>query len=406
MRTIYSIATGVIFGLMRAALATILLTALLALLAVSVAVRGVLRLGAAAVPPDRVPPRFGVKANSAFLVAGAASVLLGAWGAPAEASSTLSQAFKRVDEAVVVVRTNQRVPAAPNGQTATAAGIGSGVLVSADGKILTAAHVVQAADAIVVEFARGEIAPARVVASDPTADVALLEVLHVPGNVKPAKLGDSDTTEVGESIFVIGAPLGIAHTLTVGHISARRLPGTTAGGIVPAELFQTDAAINQGNSGGPMFNLAGEVIGVVSHILSRSGGSEGLGFVVTANTARRLLLDEHSVWTGLEGYLLSNELASAFNVPQAAAGLLVQRVAAGSPADKLGLRAGRLPTMIGEHRLLVGGDIILAVEGIGLDAPEAYESIRRRLIENRAAQQAIRVTVLRGGETIELVASF
>jgi serine protease Do len=406
MHTIHSIAIVAIFGLARAVLAAVLLIALLALLALSVVVRSVLRLGAAAVPPDRAARRHGVKANSAFLVAGAASVLLGAWGAPpAEASSTLSQAFKRVDGAVVVVRTNQRVPASSNGQTATAAGIGSGVLVTADGKILTAAHVVQAADAIVVEFAGGEMAPARVVASDSSADVALLEVLHVPKGVAPAKLGDSDEAEVGESIFVIGAPLGITHTLTVGHISARRLPDTTARGIVPAELFQTDAAINQGNSGGPMFNLAGEVIGVVSHILSRSGGSEGLGFVVTANTARRLLLDEHSVWTGLEGYLLTNEIALAFNVPQSAAGLLVQRVAAGSPAEKLGLRAGRLPTMIGEHRLLVGGDIILAVEGIGLGVPEAYETIRRRLIEGRTAQQAIRVTVLRGGETIELVAS-
>jgi serine protease Do len=406
MQTIHSTAIGVTLGFARFVLTTCLLAALLLLLVVSIIVRSFLRLGAAAIPPDRAPHRFGVKANSAFLVAGAASVLLGAWGAPpAEASSALSQAFKRVDAAVVVVRTNQRVPSPMNGQTATAAGIGSGVLVSSDGKVLTAAHVVQAADAIVVEFADGEIAGARVVASDPSADVALLEVSHVPDGVVPAQLGDSDRAEVGESIFVIGAPLGIAHTLTVGHISARRLPGTTAGGMVPAELFQTDAAINQGNSGGPMFNLAGEVIGVVSHILSRSGGSEGLGFVVTANTARRLLLDEHSVWTGLEGYLLTSEIALAFNVPQSAAGLLVQRVAAGSPAEKLGLRAGRLPTVIGEHRLLVGGDIILAVEGINLGVPDAYEGIRRRLIESRAAQQAIRVTVLRGGETIELVAS-
>jgi serine protease Do len=402
MQTFYSIAAS----LGRAILATVLLAALLILLLVTVVVRTMLRIGAAAVPADGKASRIAIKANSGFLVAGAASVLLAAAGAPpAEAASPLSQAFKRVDSAVVVVRTNQRVPAAWNGQTTTAAGIGSGVLVSRDGKVLTAAHVVQSADAIVVEFAHGEIVPARVVASDPSADVALLEVAEVPESVAPAKLGDSDETEVGESIFVIGAPLGITHTLTVGHVSARRLPATTAGGIVPAELFQTDAAINQGNSGGPMFNLAGEVIGVVSHILSRSGGSEGLGFVVTSNTARRLLLDEHSVWTGLEGYLLTSEIALAFNVPQPAAGLLVQRVAAGSPAERLGLRAGRLPTVIGEHRLFVGGDIILAVAGIGVGSPDAYDNIRRRLIESRAAHEEIRVTVLRGGETLELAAS-
>ena len=404
MQTLCIAARRLTWGLMRAVLMISLLAALPSLWLAAAVVRRVLKFGAAAtVPPDRATRSFAVDVNAGFLVAAAAAVLAAA-GAPAEASSALSQAFKRVDGAVVLVHTSQRVPSAWNGQTATASGIGSGVLVTIDGKVLTAAHVVQAADAVAVEFADGVVVPARVVASDPSADVALLEVERVPAGVTPAKLGDSDRAEVGESIFVIGAPLGIAHTLTVGHISARRLPGSSAGGLVPAELFQTDAAINQGNSGGPMFNFDGEVIGIVSHILSRSGGSEGLGFVVTSNTARRLLLDEHSVWTGLEGYLLTSELAEAFNVPQRAAGLLVQRVAAGSPADRLGLRAGRFPAAIGEQRLLVGGDIILAVEGIGVGAPQSYEAIRRRLIERRMEQQEVRVTVLRGGDTIQLSA--
>jgi serine protease Do len=405
MQTLYAIAIRFASGIARAIFVSLLLATLLAVLTVAAIVRVMLRSFAAAVPAEPAPRGFGFKVNTGFLVGAAASVLLAAGGAPAEASSSLSQAFRLVDHAVVVVRTSQRVPAGWNGQTAAASGIGSGVLVSTDGKVLTAAHVVHAADAVAVEFADGSIARARIVASDPSADVALLEVDQIPAGISPAKLGDSDRSEVGESIFVIGSPLGITHTLTVGHISARRLPGSTAGGIVPAELFQTDAAINQGNSGGPMFNFDGEVIGIVSHILSKSGGSEGLGFVVTSNTARRLLLDEHSVWTGLEGYLLTNEIAQAFNVPQQAAGLLVQRVAAGSPAERMGLRAGRLPTVIGDVRLLVGGDIVLAVEGIGLGTPEAYEAIRRCLIERRTAQQEIRVTVLRGGETIELAAS-
>jgi len=221
----------------------------------------------------------------------------------------------------------------------------------------------------------------------------------------PAKLGDSDDVEVGDQAFVIGAPMGISHTLTVGHISARRAPNATFGSLASAELFQTDAAINQGNSGGPMFNFAGEVIGVVSHIVSRSGGSEGLGFVVTSNAARRLVIDEPSVWIGLEGFLLTSDVARAFNVPRGAAGLLVQRVAEGSPAQRFGLRPGALRIAVGDDRLMIGGDIILAVEGISLGADDSYESIRRRLIEVRAAGHPIRVTVLRGGETLELAGS-
>jgi S1-C subfamily serine protease len=320
----------------------------------------------------------------------------------ADDGASLSRAFKRVDSAVVVVRTAGHAPGPFLGQTMTTSGVGSGVLISAAGDVLTAAHVVQTADAVGVEFPDGEIVRARIVAADSSADVALLRLEHVPPGIKPVQLGDSDEAEVGDQIFVVGAPLGISHTLTVGHISARRASKTAFGGLASAELLQTDAAINQGNSGGPMFNLAGEVIGIVSHIVSRSGGSEGLGFVVTSNAARALVIDEPSVWTGLEGFLLTNEIASAFNVPPGAAGLLVQRVAEGSPAQLFGLRPGSLPIAIGSDRFLIGGDIILAVEGIALGSADAGENIRRRLIELRADRAPVRVTVLRGGETIEL----
>jgi serine protease Do len=320
----------------------------------------------------------------------------------ADAGGSLAHMFKRVDKAVVVIRTAGHAAGPWAGQTVTTSGIGSGVLISAAGDVLTAAHVVQTADAVGVEFPGGEIVRAAIVASDSSADVALLRLEHVPKGVQPAALGDSDEVEVGDQVFVIGAPLGISHTLTVGHISARRAASKGFGPLAAAELFQTDAAINQGNSGGPMFNLAGEVIGVVSHIVSRSGGSDGLGFVVTSNAARRLVIDEPSVWTGLEGVLLTNDVARAFNLPGGAAGLLVQRIAEGSPAQRFGLRAGALPIAVGEDRLLIGGDVILAVEGISLGAPDAYEQIRHRLIALRDGGNPIRVTVLRGGETIEL----
>src|SRR5262249_38699074 len=154
----------------------------------------------------------------------------------------------------------------------------------------------------------GETIPARVLTSEPAADVALLQLDHVPSKSVTAKLADSDAAEVGDEVFVVGAPIGMTHTLTVGYISARRNPNKFYSGLSRSEFFQTDAAINEGNSGGPMFNMRGEVIGIVSHILSKSGGSEGLGFVVTSNLASKLLLERNPFWSGVEGVLLSNEL--------------------------------------------------------------------------------------------------
>jgi S1-C subfamily serine protease len=325
--------------------------------------------------------------------------------APALAGSTssLSQTFKRVGGAVVVVRTAERVAAArrSNAREVHVPGLGSGALISTDGKVLTAAHVVQTADAVAVEFPGGAVVKASVLASDPAADVALLQLERVPAGVQPATLGDSDQAEVGDEIFVVGAPFGISHTLTVGHVSARRRPNTTFG-LEATEVFQTDAAINEGNSGGPMFNLAGDVIGVVSRIVSRSGGSEGLGFVVTSNMARRLLFAEPTVWSGVEGYLLTGDMARVFNVPVTHAGLLVQRVAHGSLAERFGLQGGDLPAVIAGEKLVVGGDIVLAVEDIALGELDAYENIRKRMIEIRDRNGSLRVTALRAGVIVEL----
>ena len=336
-----------------------------------------------------------------------AALLMGAPALAGSAAPSLSQSFKRVDSAVVVVRTTERVLAGPrsNAHEVRAPGLGSGVLISADGKVLTAAHVVQTADAVAVEFAGDVLINATIVAADPAADVALLQVERVPEGVQPAKLGDSDKAEVGDEIFIVGAPFGMSHTLTVGHLSARRRPNATFGSMETTEVFQTDAAINQGNSGGPMFNLAGEVIGVVSRIVSRSGGSDGLGFVVTSNMARRSLFAEPTVWSGLEGYLLTDEMARAFNVPVAHAGLLVQRVAHGSPAERFGLRGGDLPAVIAGEEMIVGGDILLAVDGIALSEQDAYEKIRKRMIEIRDHSGPLHLTLLRGGVIVELSGS-
>ncbi len=325
---------------------------------------------------------------------------------PQMQTQSLSKLFKQVSGAVAVVRVREHASLRgvddPTERTATINGIGSGVLISTDGKVVTAAHVVQLADAVSVEFPGSAAVNARVLVSDPAADVALLQLDSVPAGVTPVKLGDSDRAEVGDQVFVIGAPLGISRTLTVGHLSARRSPREAAGSLAVAELFQTDAAINRGNSGGPLFSMDGEVIGVVSHIVSSSGGSEGLGFAVTSNMARRMLLEEPTLWSGLEGFLLSDDLARAFNLP-VTTGLLVQRVADGSPAQRLGIRGGSLPMRLGSDPLLLGGDVILAVADIKIGEPAARERIRQRIVDIRDSGRPLQVTVLRGGETVQLV---
>src|SRR2546425_2083419 len=331
------------------------------------------------------------------------SMFLPGTGLTAGADQALSDVFKRVNPAVVEIHTKETdVARGGIAQQVSVAGLGSGVLISADGKILTAAHVVQTADAIEVEFLTGETLRARVLSSEPSADVALLQLEKAPRAPFVAKIGDSDAVEIGSPVFVVGAPLGASHTLTVGYISARRKPNATLSGMSRAEFFQTDAAINQGNSGGPLFNMQGEVIGIVSHILSHSGGSEGLGVAVTSKVARQLL-EQKSFWSGVSGYMLSGDLAQVFNVPAPGVGLLVQRVATGSPADRLGLKAGSTRASIGDEDLVVGGDIILAVLGISLSQPSALTVIRQKITDAQP-NDPIDVTVLRGGKVITLTA--
>src|SRR5437879_3595797 len=135
-------------------------------------------------------------------------------------------------------------------------------------------------------FVGGRTAPARVVASEPAADLALRRLDAPPASLIAAPLGNSDTVSVGDQVIIVGSPYGLGRSLSVGWISARYPRNTVYRAMRLAEFFQTTAAINQGNSGGPMFDLGRRVIGIVSHNISKSGGSEGLGFVVTSNAAR------------------------------------------------------------------------------------------------------------------------
>ena len=287
-------------------------------------------------------------------------------------AQTVRQVFEKVSPSVVVIRARGRDVTA-SGQTRFAE-TGSGVLISADGKVMTAAHVVHAMDEISVEFLGGDTVAARVVSSEPAADLSLLQLDRVPPGAKVATMADSSTMHVGDQVIVVGAPYGLSHSLSVGYISARWPPNTVYKTMPLAEFFQTDATINTGNSGGPMFNMKGEVIGIVSHNISKGGGSEGLGFVVTLNTAKQLLLEKRSFWSGLEGILLGDPLADLLNVPPGSGGYLVKTVAKGSPADEIGLRGSTQLVSISGQEVPLGGDIILSVGGIPMAAANVARS--------------------------------
>src|SRR5690348_15531317 len=319
---------------------------------------------------------------------------------PARAQS-LGPMFRRVNGSVVIIRAKWK-EVGGSGQVGRVNEVGSGVLISPDGKVITASHVVQTADEITAEFLDGQVVGARVTASEPEADVSLLQLEKVPAQATVARMGNSDRAQVGDQVFIIGAPYGIGHTLSVGYITARHKPNTVYSEMALAEFFQTDAAINPGNSGGPMFSMAGEVVGIASHNISKSGGSEGLGFVVTINMARRLLLEQRSFWSGMSGVIIGGQVARALNLPQEV-GLMVQQIAAESPAARIGLKAGTIPGTIEGKSFLLGGDIILAVQGREIGT-ETYEALQARL-RGLPVGSVITVEVLRDGQRVSLEAA-
>jgi len=315
-------------------------------------------------------------------------------------AQTIGEVFESVKSSVVIIKVGERVTIPySERQEVMMAGLGSGVLISEDGKIMTAAHVIQTADKLLVEFDNGEQIPAKVLSSNEMADVALVQLEWMPKNYMIAKVGDSDKVKVGDQVIVVGAPYGISQSLTVGYISGKRKEEKATSDMMGIELLQTDASINQGNSGGPMFNFNGEIVVIVSHILSQSGGFEGIGFAVTSNLAKKILMEQPFFWSGLDSFYLQDEVAAAFNLPQDA-GLLVQKVASNSIASRMGLRAGRIPVKIDNVEFLIGGDVILKVEGIAMHMKNLPQL--RSKINSVKDNESITFTILREGKVRDI----
>ncbi len=309
----------------------------------------------------------------------------------------LEATAEKVDPAVVTIRVGlKQVQEHERGyEIKVDVGTGSGILVHSDGFIVTAAHVVEGAVAIMVAFKDGTQTAADVVSLSRTEDLALLKVYEVPKGIKPVVLGDSDAVKVGQPVFSIGAPLGLEHTLTSGVISGVRHDSRQRG-LTPGNVLQTDAALNQGNSGGPLFNDKGEVVGIASYIASLTGGSMGLGFAVPSNTVRKRLFDNPLPWLGLSLRHLPVEICTLFNWPYSEV-MLIERVAEGSTGEKAGLLGGTMDVTIANTPVKIGGDVIVKVGEF--DAMET-EKIGTALAKLKAGDK-VHYTVMRAGKLFE-----
>lgn len=288
-------------------------------------------------------------------------------------------------------------------------GSGSGFVYDRDGHIITNYHVVKGASEIVVSFGGEKELPAEIVGVDPPNDLAVLRVPELPEGTEPIPLGDSDSLQVGQRAIAIGNPFGqFERTLTVGVVSAVNRSVQTEDDRVLRGVIQTDAAINRGNSGGPLLDSNGRLIGVNTALFSPTGTSAGVGLAIPVNKLKQIIpeLIEHGryphPWLGIEGlgYELYPELARALDLP-VDQGLLIARLYRNSPASRAGLRGATEEVIYRQLRLLVGGDILTAIDGVPLDS---WDDLDAYLQEQTEVGQTVRLTIWRGDQemTIEV----
>jgi S1-C subfamily serine protease len=287
-------------------------------------------------------------------------------------------------------------------------GTGSGFVYDTEGRIVTNYHVIEGADELLVTLANGHVYDATIVGSDPTNDLAVIQIDAGADLPQPLRLGDSDKVQVGQFVVAIGNPFGLQQTLTTGVVSALgRVIESPESNQFIGEAIQTDAAINPGNSGGPMLDLHGQVIGINSQIISPSGASAGIGFAVSVNTVRRVVPTliaqgyyPHP-WLGADMTPLSSNVVELLRqagaqVPMES-GLLVLDTTAGGPADQAGIHGGNQTVRVGRYRVPVGGDVIVALDG----QPVAdLQTLTVYLETEKAIGDTVEVNILRDGQAL------
>ena len=246
-------------------------------------------------------------------------------------------------------------------------GTGSGFFVDSNGLILTNHHVIENSSKVEVTLSDETTVKAEVVGRDPINDIALVKIDCPDNKCVPLRLAENRELLVGQAVLAIGNPFGLQGTMTSGIISSLGRSIDTEYGVME-DLIQTDAAINPGNSGGPLLNSIGEVIGMNTAILSRTGESAGIGLAVNSNTINRVLPDllEYGqvirAWIGIRGRALNARLADYLDLP-VDEGLLVERVAEGSSADAAGIQGGNRRVLAGNVAIIIGGDVLVSMDG-------------------------------------------
>jgi S1-C subfamily serine protease len=276
-------------------------------------------------------------------------------------SEIYEQTYKSVVE--ITVASSQSTPF---GEEQQARGQGSGFIYDAEGHIVTNQHVVDGAETVSVRFWDGATYDATVVGSDPSTDLAVIKV-DAPANVlEPLQLGNSDELTVGESVVALGSPFGLEGTVTSGIVSALHRQMTAPNNFTINDSIQTDAAINHGNSGGPLVNGAGEVVGVNAQIESESGGSDGIGFAIPSSTVETIvpqIISDGSVehaYLGVGVAGISPSVAEELGVP---AGVALTDVREGTPAAEAGLKAATGSATVDGQSYPTGGDVVTEVDG-------------------------------------------
>jgi S1-C subfamily serine protease len=275
--------------------------------------------------------------------------------------------------------------------------LGSGFVIDKEGHIVTNYHVVQGASQIEVSFSNQDTVDARVVGTDPSTDLALLKVDVDAQALTPLALADSDDVEVGDPVVAIGNPFGLERTVTSGIVSALQREVRAPNNFTIDHVIQTDAPINSGNSGGPLIDTAGRVIGVNSQIEKGSGGggNVGIGFAVPSNTVKSVvaqLLDDGRVdraYLGVSLQDIDSEVADVLKLP-ADSGVLVGAVQPGSPADRAGLEGGDTQVVVAGESYQIGGDMIVAIDGKDVASVDAL----REAIAAHKPGESIPVTVV------------
>ena len=276
---------------------------------------------------------------------------------PAQNGPALSigEIYRRTSAGVVeiVVRPEIRIPT-PFGDERQQAAQGTGFVIDEEGHIVTNQHVVGAADTVRVRFSDGEEAQARVVGTDPSTDIALLRVEDADASFTPLEWGSSSGAQVGDPVVAIGSPFGLEQTVTSGIVSAVGREISSPNGFAIDDAIQTDAAVNSGNSGGPLLDDRGRVIGVISQIRSETGGNDGVGYAIPSDTVREIVDQLRADGEGEHAYLGVKTSTDARGAPLA-------EIVDGSPAERAGLRAGDVVTEADGEAVESGADLRAAV---------------------------------------------